>query len=255
VCLFLLLRKWQHTLTKNSTEMKSPFGFRAGVLRLFRVAALLWLAIISTLLCSLASAADQTDSRPAVTTHGDAPVLTGITFTNLYTFSGGDSQQPLGELVADDGGILYGTTSGDSNQGKNGTIFKITPDGQITTIYTFTGGTDGKNPTAGLVRGRGGNFYGTTYGSMGGKPSYGTIFRLTPKGELTTLHTFNGRDGWGPGPLMQASDGNFYGTTEKGGSDGTIFKITPGGQFTNSRAQTGIRLQGLRGRVPKVRLG
>ena len=147
----------------------------------------------------------------------------GITFSSLYSFPGGDSQQPLGELVGDDVGNLYGITSGDPNQGKNGTIFRITPDGQITTIYTFGGGTDGKNPTAGLVRGRDGNFYGTTYGFMGGKPSYGTIFRLSPKGELTTLHTFNGRDGWGPGPLMQASDGNFYGTTEKGGSDGYDF--------------------------------
>jgi uncharacterized repeat protein (TIGR03803 family) len=161
-----------------------------------------------------------------------APVVRGVSLTTLYSFPGGDSQQPMGELVADDAGNFYGTTRGHPYQAKHGTIFKITPDGQITTIHTFTGGADGKNPTAGLVRGRDGNFYGTAYGDMGGQPSYGSIFRLTPKGEFTTLHTFNGGDGWGPGPLMQASDGNLYGTTAIK-ADGTLFRVTPSGQFTN----------------------
>jgi len=180
------------------------------------------------------------------------PIGRASTLTTLYSFPGGDSQHPCGELVTDDAGNFYGTTEGDGWHSKNGTIFKITPEGQITTIHTFTGEADGKNPTAGIVRGGDGNFYGTVFGWMGGKPSYGAIFKLTPNGEFTTLHTFSGKDGSGPEALMQASDGNFYGTTAGGSSklNGTIFKITPNGQFTMLHALT--PQEGKRPRGPLV---
>ena len=118
-----------------------------------------------------------------------------------------------------------------------GTVFKITPGGVLTTLYSFcavSGCTDGIAPWGTLVLGNDGNFYGTTWG--GGGPSYsGTVFKITPQGVLTTLHIFDFTDGDGPyAGLVQAADGSFYGTTANGGLDnaGTIFKITSAGTFT-----------------------
>ena len=80
-----------------------------------------------------------------------------------------------------------------------------------------------------------GNYYGTTFGfNAGAQPNSGTIFRLTPNGQFTTLHNFNDTDGFGPGRLVQGSDQNLYGTTRSGGhfpGNGTIFKMTLQGQF------------------------
>jgi uncharacterized repeat protein (TIGR03803 family) len=100
---------------------------------------------------------------------------------------------------------------------------------------------DGNGPY-GLVQGTDGNLYGTTgeggdYSncpSYGFGPSCGTVFKITPGGQLTTLHSFSRRDGAHPAPgLVQATNGNFYGTTNAGGahSGGTIFEITPEGQL------------------------
>ena len=152
------------------------------------------------------------------------------TLTTLYSFAGSDGAQPTAGLVQGSDGNLYGTTSADG-----GTVFKITPSGALTTLYNF-GGSDGVKPYAGLVQGSDGNFYGTTY--YGGENDLGTVFpKITPGGTLTTLHSFAGGDGAQPGAaLVQASDGNFYGTTEFGGVDGTdvgtVFKITPSGTLT-----------------------
>jgi uncharacterized repeat protein (TIGR03803 family) len=106
-----------------------------------------------------------------------------------------------------------------------GTVFKITPSGTLTTLYSFRG-SDGANPLAGLVQGSDGNFYGTTYG--GGANSDGTVFKITPSGTLTTLYSFAGSGGAFPyGGLVQGSDGNFYGTTYGGGAHdaGTVFRL------------------------------
>lgn len=117
----------------------------------------------------------------------------------------------------------------------NGTVFKITTNGVLTTLVYFNG-TNGSRPMAGLVRGSDGNFYGTT--SHGGNNGLGTIFRLTPDGAVTTLVHF-GPDG--PvipfGGLTEGSDGAFYGTTGYSitGStytNGTIFKVTTNGVLT-----------------------
>ena len=95
-------------------------------------------------------------------------------------------------------------------------------------MHTFDG-SDGAQPVAALVQAANGDFYGTTpYGG-----SYGTVFKITPSGTLTTLHSFNLTDGSFPNGLIQATDGNFYGTTYGGGTlnicsgngCGTIFKI------------------------------
>jgi uncharacterized protein (TIGR03437 family) len=127
-------------------------------------------------------------------------------------------------------GNFYGTTT----QGKTyGTIFRMTPAGSVTTLHVFNN-TDGSTPYGGLVLGSDGNFYGTTW--QGGTSRDGTVFQITPGGTLTSLYSFSGStDGMHPyGKLVQASDGNFYGTTSQGGSSGlgTVFTITSGGILT-----------------------
>jgi uncharacterized repeat protein (TIGR03803 family) len=121
-----------------------------------------------------------------------------------------------------------------------GTVFKITPNGALTTLHSFNG-MDGESPYAGLVQGSDANFYGTT-STGGANGNGGTIFEITPGGMLTTLYNFcslivNGvcTDGGDPrGSLVLGTDGNFYGTTAGGGahSAGTVFAITPSGMFT-----------------------
>ena len=147
----------------------------------------------------------------------------------LYSFDGADGDSPSAALVQASDGSFYGTTSGGGTY-YDGTIFKITPDGALTTLYSF-GGADGAHPYAGLVQASDGNFYGTTYN--GGTHNNcdngcGTIFKITPAGVLTTLHSFNGSDGAFPyGGLAQVSNGFFYGTTSAGGAYGlgTVFRV------------------------------
>ncbi len=149
---------------------------------------------------------------------------------------------PSAPLVQGSDGNFYGTTEGTSfdSMGTYGTVFKMTPGGVRTTLVEFTGNganNKGTYPQAGLVQGSDGNFYGTT--STGGASGYGTVFKVTSGGVLTTLVEFtgNGGDNKGGSPvasLVQGGDGNFYGTTEGGGAsnDGTVFKMTPGGVLT-----------------------
>ncbi len=122
------------------------------------------------------------------------------------------TNSPAG-LVQGHDGNFYGTTP---RSYTDGTVFKITPSGTLTTLHTFDG-TDGNNPQAGLVLGTDGNFYGTTYsGGTSSNCGYGcgTVFKMTPSGSLTTLHSFSGTDGYNvQAGLVEGSDGNFYGTT------------------------------------------
>src|ERR1035438_801600 len=164
-------------------------------------------------------------------------ITTNQTFTTLANFNGTNDGAGPSSLVQGMDGNFYGTTG---NRGANGygTVFKITPGGTLTTLHSFNS-TDGAYPLAGLVQGINGNFYGTT--SLGGAYNCGaynqcgTIFKITPGGTLTTLHSFNSTDGYYPvGGLVQGLNGNFYGTTSSGGANnyGTVFKITPGGALT-----------------------
>jgi uncharacterized repeat protein (TIGR03803 family) len=172
-------------------------------------------------------------------------ITPGGTLTTLYSFcsQGGsncpDGANPTG-LVQATTGDLYGTTSaGGTSSG--GTVFKITPSGTLTTLYFLCAKgdcIDGEFPGAGLVQGTDGNFYGTTYGG-GAIGGYGTVFKITPRGKLTTLYRFcsqtNCTDGEHPmAGLIQATNGYFYGTTWEGGANnfGTVFQITPSGMLT-----------------------
>jgi uncharacterized repeat protein (TIGR03803 family) len=162
------------------------------------------------------------------------------TLRTLHSFDFTDGAYPAGALVQGSDGNFYGTTGGGANTNCSsgcGTIFKITSSGTLTTLYSFNG-TDGAFPTAGLVQGVDGNFYGTT--DQGGAsnncfvsfPGCGTIFKITQSGTLNTLHSFSSTDGAFPAAaLVQGTDGNFYGTTDSGGANnlGTVFQITPSG--------------------------
>jgi uncharacterized repeat protein (TIGR03803 family) len=154
-----------------------------------------------------------------------------------------DGEHPVGELVQGCGGSFFGTALSGGPYG-GGTIFRLNPAGAMKTVYSFRG-YDGWLPSGGLVRGVDGYFYGTT-GSGGGFVSFGTIFRMSCDGALTTLHKFGnvatnsdsafGIQGMNPsGQLVQRKDGCFYGVTERGlttqgtNLSGTIFKFDPSG--------------------------
>jgi uncharacterized repeat protein (TIGR03803 family) len=174
----------------------------------------------------------------------------GLTFKTLNIFDGANGATPVDTpLVQGVDGNLYGTTLGGGANGA-GTVFKMTPAGVVTTLYSFcslTNCADGAEPYGGLVLASDGNFYGTT--SQGGAANgiSGTIFRITPAGKLTTLHSFSGFDGASPGaPLIQAESGELYGLTQNGGStnSGTFFRVTLRGSLTTLYSFSGTYLTG-----------
>jgi uncharacterized repeat protein (TIGR03803 family) len=163
------------------------------------------------------------------------------TYTVLHKFSGyADGRTPYSSLVLDAAGNLYGTTAGGGlcfNCTPSGVVFKLDPTGRETVLHTFTGGTDGAYPYAGVVLDAAGNLYGTTIN--GGRCcgyGYGVVFKLDPAGHETVLYTFTGgTDGSNPyGGVIFDAAGNLYGTTQSGGADfaGTVFKLDPAGHET-----------------------
>ncbi|MFO1478068.1 MAG: choice-of-anchor tandem repeat GloVer-containing protein [Verrucomicrobiota bacterium] len=150
--------------------------------------------------------------------------------STLYTFSGfADGGFLYGGLAQAADGYLYGSTFSGGAYGY-GTLFRISTNGQFSTIYNFTGGSDGANPAATLLVGPDGNLYGTTYN---GGYGYGSVFQFTPSGNGSTLVLFTGMTGGFPGsrsqtPLVLGSDGNLYGATVYGGpsNQGTLFRVS-----------------------------
>jgi uncharacterized repeat protein (TIGR03803 family) len=192
------------------------------------------------------------DTAFSLTTSGTQEVIYSFCphdCVNIYGFN------PEGPLLQDIGnGLLYGTASQGGLGSKQpyvcplgcGTVFFMGTGGTIKALYQFTGtGVDGWSPSAGLVQADDGNFYGTT--AIGGYGGSGTVFKITPTGTLTTLYYFcyaltNCVDGATPrAALIQATDGNFYGTTVAGGTGstkfcngcGTAFQLTPSGTLTS----------------------
>ena len=177
-----------------------------------------------------------------------AAAQSAATESTLYAFCAQgtttcpDGSDPYGGLILASDGNFYGTTVGGGSNG-NGTFFKITPSGTLTTLYNFcaSGCTIGGQPETHLVEGSDGNFYGT---SSGGTYNGGVVYRITPSGQVTALYNFCSQtscaDGNRPmGSLVLGKDGNFYGVTYDGGNEtnvntggGTIFKISPSGQLT-----------------------
>jgi uncharacterized repeat protein (TIGR03803 family) len=161
--------------------------------------------------------------------------------TTLHIFEGGtaDGIQPLGGLLRDGAGDLYGTTiyGGIGNNGTGcGIVFKLAPDGTETILHTFAGGADGQAPYAGLTADGSGNLYGTTW--LGGSSAnygygLGTVYEITPGGTETVLHAFSGGAAGSlpAAPVTIGLDGTLYGTTQgtylRKFGFGTVFAITP----------------------------
>jgi uncharacterized repeat protein (TIGR03803 family) len=166
-------------------------------------------------------------------------------FAILHQFDGGNGENPEGNLIIGADGNLYGTTlqGGTDNRG---TIFRISTGGNFASVYSFSAlgrfntaglatNTTGANPRAGLLLAADGNYYGTAY--QGGANGYGTVFRMTPTGTVTTVHSFTGPSFGGGFPLSavtQDAAGNLYGTSERGGylDRGSAWRITPSGAFS-----------------------
>jgi uncharacterized repeat protein (TIGR03803 family) len=184
------------------------------------------------------------------TISGGGPAYAGTVFrmtpegklTTLYSFcqqsNCADGNSPMGGLVQASDGTLYGTTSTGGTL-YLGTVFKIDTKGKLTTLHNFCSledCADGVYPYSGLLPATDGNFYGTTAfgGIFGGSDGGGSIYRITPLGELSTVYSFCAeakcRDGTDPFGLIQATDGSFYGTAVYGGEakDGTVFSLTVG---------------------------
>jgi len=153
--------------------------------------------------------------------------------TVLHSFKGTpDGEYPEAGLVRDACGNLYGTTTGDGTS-NYGTVFKVTPKGNETVLYRFSGGADGKSPYGGLVLDAAGTLFGSTAGGglagCDGNGTCGTVFKIDATGKHTVLYSFTGgADGGTPvAGLIRDAAGNLYGTTAAGGDFGygTIFKI------------------------------
>jgi uncharacterized repeat protein (TIGR03803 family) len=173
------------------------------------------------------------------TTHGLPGSCTVYKYTQSGTYSivatlaSTDGSGPEGPLLQGSDGNLYGTASQGGANGF-GTVFKMTTTGTVLSHYSFTGRGDGAGAVGGLIQGADGNFYGMAGG--GGKYSFGTIFKMTPKGAFSTLYSFHGALGDGAFPnsgLVQATDGNLYGSTTSGGVNGfgTLFQISTTGAY------------------------
>jgi uncharacterized repeat protein (TIGR03803 family) len=163
-------------------------------------------------------------------------------FTVLYTFAGGvDGGNPAAGVIRDSAGNLYSTTPNFGSNG-HGLCFKLDPAGNLTVLHSFTGGADGAQPLAGVIRDPAGNLYGTTHyggGSFCANTGYncGVVYWLDSAGNLKVLHSFTGRaDGAQPtaGVILDAV-GNLYGATPTGGASndaGVVFKLDAAGNFS-----------------------
>ena len=153
----------------------------------------------------------------------------------IYTFSGSpDGAAPYSGVIFDNAGNLYGTTTAGGASG-NGTVYELLPSGSGWTervLYSFTGGSDGSYPTAGLIFDQSGNLYGST--NVGGTGGGGTVFKLSPSGggwTYSLLYSFSGRTNCGPWAPLTLNGGNLYGTTVCDGtsSAGSVFELSPSG--------------------------
>jgi uncharacterized repeat protein (TIGR03803 family) len=174
-----------------------------------------------------------------------------LTVVHSFTTAQGCGEAS-GRLLEASDGNFYGTTVEGGGAHRQGMVYKVTPAGRLSELYGFcalANCADGKEPQAGVVQGTDGNFYGTTHGQLAGaRTTYGTIFQLTPTGAITTLETFDSHNGAWPGaPLLQATNGNFYGSTGLGGASGcpetcgTVFRVSMGlGPFVEASPNFGV---------------
>ena len=161
--------------------------------------------------------------------------------TVLYSFGGGaDGWDPYAGVIRDSAGNLYGTTFAGGTAGK-GVVYKLDTPGHETVLYSFTGGSDGGNPYAGVIRDSAGNLYGTT--GFGGTAGSGVVYEVDAAGHYTMLYAFTGgADGNIPAGVVRDSAGNLYGTTYEGGTanQGVVYKLDTSGHQTVLYNFTGV---------------
>jgi uncharacterized repeat protein (TIGR03803 family) len=219
--------QWQED-SANLSDTGNISGSTGATLTISNISS----AAAGTYSVIVSNALNRVTSAGAVLTVASV-TASGVTVSNLYSFTGtADGGNPNG-LMQETNGNFYGTTQ---NGGVNssGTVFQMSPAGVVTTLYLFNdSGSGGFSPLAGLVQSADGNLYGTT--ETGGANGWGTIFKTTTNGNLTTVYSFDGGDGAFPDqPMILGADGNFYGTTSSGGpdSEGEVFRLTPNGALT-----------------------
>jgi uncharacterized repeat protein (TIGR03803 family) len=166
--------------------------------------------------------------------------------TTLHKFVGGDGDgsRPQGDLLQGFDGNFYGTTAAGGPDDR-GTVFRMTSQGALNILYSFTLAqfSNGYNPTAALVKGADGNYYGTAMN--GGANFRGVVFKMTPSGVVSPFYSFDDTNPDGgtfpDGPLILGSDSNFYGTTPKGGTNnyGTVFQLSSAGVYTTLHSFSG----------------
>jgi len=164
-------------------------------------------------------------------------ITTAGALTQVYSFcaltSCDDGSDPEGGVTLGLDGNLYGTTKIGGKDGA-GTVFKVTPTGTLTTMYSFTNGTDDSVPVYTVILGQDGNFYGVSEVAYTGQN--GAFFRISPAGVFKALADFDYTNGLLPNLPVQGTDLNFYGTAQQGGNNGTncgvIYKVTTGGKIT-----------------------
>lgn len=176
------------------------------------------------------------------------------TLTVLHTFTGlPDGARPVGKLLLDPAGILYGTTTIGGTIGY-GSVFKVDASGNESVFYSFAGPPDGSEPVSGVIRDTAGNLYGAT--DLGGTETdclsdqsgsgCGIVFKLDPSGGETVLHRFgsNGPDGFYPaGPLALDSSGTLWGSTQEGGRQGCKIPTPPNGLLVDVGCGTVFKVE------------
>jgi uncharacterized repeat protein (TIGR03803 family) len=160
----------------------------------------------------------------------------------LHVFTGGaDGGNPMGPLVQDAAGNLYGVAQSggdltcpepfDNNQGTGcGVVFKITRGGAYSVLHTFAGGADGAGPQGGLLLDKTGSVFGTAV--QGGIAENGTVYQIAADGTYTVIHRFTQAEAQNPnGGLVEDANGNIFGTAQLGGNQslGTVFQLNPDG--------------------------
>ncbi len=179
-----------------------------------------------------------------VTSNGNVfEVTKSGTYSMVHDFlSEGDGHCPFAGVARDAAGNIFGTTVGIGYGGNpNGSVWKIAPDGTLTTLYVFQDGADGEWPDEAPALDGAGNLYGTTH-IQNGSGFAGAIWKIDTTGKFTVLYSLNGAtDGSSPNaPLVLGGDGNLYGTAEYGALGyGTLFQITPSGTYTVKHTFTG----------------
>jgi uncharacterized repeat protein (TIGR03803 family) len=186
--------------------------------------------------------ANNTGTVFQMKTDGTLTTLHSFLALTIGNFNGpnADGGRPQGMLVEGSDGYFYGAADKGGTNG-NGVIFKISPSGDFAVVHTFSAlsssdtNLDGVDPV-GITKGNDGNIYGNTY--VGGAYGGGVVFRIAPDGSFTTVHNLGTPIGstieafWPNSPVIQASDGNLYGTATGPGT-GTVYKVTPQGDYTS----------------------